>query len=53
MDGIELPRYAQGGGYRLLERLLNRVPDLTNDAMFSALPGDFSGANTTHGSTSS
>ncbi|TID06380.1 Carboxypeptidase Y-like protein [Colletotrichum higginsianum] len=51
--GHELPRYAQGGGYRLLERLLNRVPDLTNDAMFSALPGDFSGANTTHGSTSS
>ncbi|WQF87685.1 Putative peptidase S10, serine carboxypeptidase, serine carboxypeptidase, serine active [Colletotrichum destructivum] len=51
--GHELPRYAQGGGYRLLERLLNRVPDLTNNAMFSALPGDFSGANTTQNSTSS
>ncbi|TQN64406.1 Carboxypeptidase Y-like protein [Colletotrichum shisoi] len=30
-----------------------RIPDLTNDVMFSALPDDFSGANTTHGSTSS
>ncbi|OHW96906.1 serine carboxypeptidase [Colletotrichum incanum] len=52
LAGHELPEYSQGGGYRLLERLLNRVPDLTNDAMFSALPGDFSNPNTTHGSTS-
>ncbi|KAF9876880.1 hypothetical protein CkaCkLH20_05726 [Colletotrichum karsti] len=40
--GHELPQYAQGAGYRLLEKLLGRVSNLTSDAMFSALPGDFS-----------
>ncbi|UQC88639.1 carboxypeptidase cpdS [Colletotrichum lupini] len=50
--GHELPQYAQGAGYRLLEQLLGRVTDLTSDLMFTALPGDFTGSNTTHGSTS-
>ncbi|KXH65985.1 carboxypeptidase cpdS [Colletotrichum salicis] len=49
--GHELPQYAQGAGYRLLEQLLGRVTDLTSDVMFTALPGDFTGSNTTHGST--
>ncbi|KAL0934827.1 carboxypeptidase cpdS [Colletotrichum truncatum] len=40
--GHELPEYAQGAGYRLLEKLLGRVSDLSSDVMFSALPGDFS-----------
>ncbi|GKT41518.1 putative serine carboxypeptidase [Colletotrichum spaethianum] len=52
LAGHELPRYAQGGGYRLLERLLNRIPDLTSDVFFSALPGDFTNPNETHHSTS-
>ncbi|OHE94397.1 carboxypeptidase cpdS [Colletotrichum orchidophilum] len=47
--GHELPRYAQGAGYRLLEQLLGRVTDLTSDLMFTALPGDFSSLNITHG----
>ncbi|KAK1450712.1 carboxypeptidase cpdS [Colletotrichum cuscutae] len=50
--GHELPQYAQGAGYRLLEQLLGRVTDLTSDLMFTALPGDFTGSNTTHGPTS-
>ncbi|KAF4784487.1 carboxypeptidase cpdS [Colletotrichum scovillei] len=50
--GHELPQYAQGAGYRLLEQLLGRVTDLTSDLMFTALPGDFTGSNTTHGSAS-
>ncbi|KAF6796461.1 carboxypeptidase cpdS [Colletotrichum musicola] len=41
MAGHELPEYAQGAGYRLLEQLLGRVSDLSSDQMFTALPGDF------------
>ncbi|KAI8154506.1 Carboxypeptidase Y-like protein [Colletotrichum sp. SAR 10_70] len=39
--GHELPEYAQGAGYRLLEKLLGRVSDLASDVMFTALPGNF------------
>ncbi|TDZ13450.1 putative serine carboxypeptidase [Colletotrichum spinosum] len=55
LAGHELPEYAQGGGYRLLEQLLGRVPDLSSSIMFTALPGDFSQApasNTTNSTTS-
>lgn len=39
----ELPEYQAGAGYRVLETLLGRVPNLGTTGDFSTQSGDFTG----------
>lgn len=42
---IELPGYAPGAGYRMLEALLGRVKDLSAVSDFTTQTGDFTGTS--------
>lgn len=43
LAGHELPGYTKGSGYRVLEKLLGRVPTLSSTMSFTTQMGNFSG----------
>ncbi|EXJ80160.1 hypothetical protein A1O1_08302 [Capronia coronata CBS 617.96] len=43
LSGHELPGYAAGSGYRMLERLLGRIPSLSTQGDFTTQTGNFTG----------
>lgn len=43
LSGHELPGYAAGAGYRMLERLIGRIPDLATVSDFTTQTGNFTG----------
>lgn len=43
LSGHELPGYAAGSGYRVLEALLGRVPSLSTKGSFTTQKGNFTG----------
>lgn len=46
LSGHELPGYAAGSGYRVLEKLLGRVPDLSYTGDFTTQHGNYTGTST-------
>lgn len=45
LAGHELPEYAPGAGYRVLEKLLGRIPDLGTTGDFTTQTGNFTGVS--------
>ena len=45
LSGHELPGYAAGAGYRSLELLLGRIPDLSYTGDFTTQTGNFTGTS--------
>ncbi|KAJ9654601.1 hypothetical protein H2198_006347 [Neophaeococcomyces mojaviensis] len=46
LSGHELPGYAAGSGYRVLEKLLGRISDFSEEIDFTTQAGDFTGNGT-------
>ena len=46
LSGHELPGYAAGAGYRVLEKLLGRISDFSEVSDFTTQTGDFTGNGT-------